>query len=110
VLAVVAVVLITPALSFVVIGSLYNGVTVWTQMQALPQYLSDTFLHGNLGVTGPHNTPLRDDVLEGLPVDVALLIGGLVCGVMAGVATGVVSAIRHRRPSTACWASAAPRR
>jgi hypothetical protein len=57
VLAVVAVVLITPTLIFLVIGSLYNSVSLWTQMHALPQYLSDTFVHGNLGVTGPYNTP-----------------------------------------------------
>jgi peptide/nickel transport system permease protein len=98
VLAVIAVVVITPALTFVVLNSLRYGVSVWSQIRALPQYLSDTFIHGNLGVTGPFNTPLRDDVLEGLPVDVALLIGGLVCGVLAGVGTGVVSAMRHRRP------------
>jgi hypothetical protein len=47
-------------------------------------------------------------VLDGLPVGVALLIGGLVCWVAVGVGTGVVSAIRHRGRSTARWASAAP--
>jgi peptide/nickel transport system permease protein len=96
VLAVVAVVVLTPALTYVVIGSLHDDVPLWTQLEHLPQYLSDTFLHGNLGESGPFLTPLRNDVFDGLPVDVALLIGGLVCGVAVGVGTGVASAMRHR--------------
>jgi ABC-type dipeptide/oligopeptide/nickel transport system permease component len=77
VLAVAAVVVLTPALTYVVIGSLQDDVPLWTQIQQLPQYLSDTFLHGDLGESGPFLTSLRNDVLDGLPVDVALLIGGL---------------------------------
>ena len=76
-LAVVVVVLVTPALTFVVLGSLRNDVSRWTQLQELPGYRSATFLDRNLGKRGPFGTPLRDVVLDGLPVDIALLIGGM---------------------------------
>ena len=93
------VVVLTTSLSFVVFGSLSGGVTVWHQLAALPGYLSDTFLHLRLGYSPRFQKSLHDVVLDGLPVDVALLAGGIVLGVSIGLATGVASGA-HRRSKT----------
>jgi peptide/nickel transport system permease protein len=83
----------------VVLGALHDGVTVWEQAKELPGYLSDTFLHQRLGHSAPFQKSLRDVVLDGLPVDVALLVGGTVLGVAIGLATGLVSGGRRRSPA-----------
>jgi peptide/nickel transport system permease protein len=83
----------------VVLGALHDGVTVWEQAKELPGYLSDTFLHQRLGHSAPFQKSLRDVVLDGLPVDVALLVGGTVLGVVIGLATGLVSGARRRSPA-----------
>jgi peptide/nickel transport system permease protein len=80
----------------VVLGALQDGVTVWSRVAELPGYLSDTFLHQRLGHSAPFQKSLRDVVLDGLPVDVALLVGGMVLGVAIGLATGVASGARRR--------------
>ena len=82
-----------------VLGALHDGVTVWEQAKELPGYLSDTFLHQRLGHSAPFQKSLRDVVLDGLPVDVALLVGGTVLGVVIGLATGLVSGARRRSPA-----------
>jgi peptide/nickel transport system permease protein len=87
---------LTPSLSFVVLGALQNGVTVWDQAAELPGYLSDTFLHLRLGHSPAFQKSLHDVVLDGLPVDVALLVGGTVLGVAIGLATGLASGARRR--------------
>jgi peptide/nickel transport system permease protein len=89
-------VVITPSLSFVILGALANGVTVWDQAAQLPGYLSDTFLHLQLGDVPKFQKSLHDVVLDGLPVDVALLVGGTLLGVAIGLATGVASGARRR--------------
>jgi len=94
----VAVIVITPSLTFVVLGALQDGVTVWDRATELPGYLSDTFLHQRLGYAPSFQKSLRDVVLDGLPVDVALLVGGMVFGVAIGLATGLVSGARRRTP------------
>jgi hypothetical protein len=43
------VVVLTPSLTFVVIGALHDRVRVWEQATELPAYLSGTFLHLRLG-------------------------------------------------------------
>ena len=96
-LAVVAVVVITPSLTFVVLGALHNGVAVLEQARQLPGYLDDTFLHLSLGDAPPvFQKSLHDLVLDGLPVDVALLVGGMLLGVAIGLATGLASGARRR--------------
>ena len=82
-----------------VLGALHDGVTVWEQAKELPGYLSDTFLHQRLGHSAPFQKSLRDVVLDGLPVDVALLVGGTVLGVEISLATGLVSGARRRSPA-----------
>jgi peptide/nickel transport system permease protein len=90
-------VVITPSLTFVVLGALQNGVTVLDQASRLPGYLDDTFLHLSLGPAPPvFQKSLHDLVLDGLPVDVALLFGGTVCGIAIGLATGVTTGGRRR--------------
>jgi peptide/nickel transport system permease protein len=96
-LAVAVVVVITPSLTFVVLGALRNEVTVLEQARQLPGYLEDTFLHLSLGDAPPvYQESLHDLVLQGLAVDVALLAGGTLLGVAIGLATGVASAVRRR--------------
>jgi peptide/nickel transport system permease protein len=93
-------VVITPSLTFVVLGALQNGVTVMDQARQLPAYLDDTFLHLSLGDAPPvFQKSLHDLVLDGLPVDVALLVGSTVLGIAIGLATGVTSGA-HRRTKT----------
>jgi peptide/nickel transport system permease protein len=87
---------LTPTLTFVVLGALRNGVTLWDRAGELPDYLSDTFLHLELGYSPGFQKSLHDVVLDGLPVDVALLVGGTVLGVAIGLATGVASGARRR--------------
>ena len=88
--------MLTPSLSFVVLGALHDGVTVWDRAADLPGYLSDTFLHLRLGDAPRFQKSLHDVVLEGLPVDVALLVGGTALGVAIGLATGLASGARQR--------------
>jgi len=71
-------------------------VTVWDQAAQLPGYLSDTFLHLELGDVPKFQKSLHDVVLDGLPVDVALLVGGTLLGVAIGLATGVATGARRR--------------
>jgi peptide/nickel transport system permease protein len=70
---------------------------VWTLVSDLPRYLSDTFLHLNLGYDGTYQKQRSTVMFEQLPVDLALLAGGLVLGVGAGLATGMASAKRRGR-------------
>ena len=90
-------VVLAPSVAFVVLGSLQDGVTVWERLGELPGYLSDTFLHLRLGGEVPRfQEPLTQVVLDGLPVDIALLVGGTVLGVSIGLATGLVGGARRR--------------
>ena len=94
--------MLTPSLSFVVLGALQNGVTVWDQAAELPGYLSDTFLHLRLGGEVPRfQQSLTQVLLDGLPVDVALLVGGMVLGVAIGLPPGWSAARAGAAPSIA---------
>ena len=93
--------MLTPSLTFVVLGALHDGVTVWSRIAELPGYLSDTFLHQRLGESAPFQTSLRDVVVDGLPVDVALLVGGTVLGVAIGLPPGWPAARAGAAPSIA---------
>jgi peptide/nickel transport system permease protein len=95
---VAAVIVLAPSLSFVVLGTLRDAIPLSTQLRALPEYLSDTFIHGDLGYSAEYAKPLVDVVRDGLPVDLELLAGGVVLGVGAGLATAMASAARRGRP------------
>ncbi len=62
---------------------------VWT-------YLDNTFIHFDLGHTkGIVATPVSRIIREGLPIDLALVAGGLVIGTVAGLVAGLACA-NHR--------------
>jgi peptide/nickel transport system permease protein len=80
-----------------VLGALREGTPLWTLIGDLPRYLSDTFLHLRLGYDGVLQKQRSAVMFEALPIDLALLAGGLVLGVAAGLATGLASAKRRGR-------------
>jgi peptide/nickel transport system permease protein len=97
-LALAAVVVVTPAAAFVLLGALADGTTLWAKAGELPAYLADTFLRLDFGVVGapPDEEQVSDLVLGGLPVDLTLLVGGIVVGVAGGVTCGLLAAGRPR--------------
>lgn len=92
----VVVVLVTPSLTFIIFGSLREGVSVTDKASQLPGYLSDTFLHLDFGYAAKFHKPRGQVLLDTMPVDIALLVGSLVCGVVIGLAAGVVAGARRR--------------
>jgi peptide/nickel transport system permease protein len=96
VVAVAVVVVVTPALTYVLFGSLREGVSVTDKVAQLPGYLSDTFLHLDFGYAPRFHKPRGQVLLDTMPVDIALLVGSLVCGVVIGLAAGVIGGARRR--------------
>ncbi|MGZ4307612.1 MAG: hypothetical protein ACXVSL_22425, partial [Solirubrobacteraceae bacterium] len=94
--AVAVVVLVTPSLTYVLFGSLREGVSVPDKASQLPGYLSDTFLHLDFGYAPRFHKPRGQVLLDTMPVDIALLVGSLVCGVAIGLAAGLVGGARRR--------------
>ena len=92
----VVVVLVTPSLTFIIFGSLREGVSVTDKASQLPGYLSDTFLHLDFGYAAKFHKPRGQVLLDTMPVDIALLVGSLICGVVIGLAAGVVAGARRR--------------
>jgi peptide/nickel transport system permease protein len=90
------VVLVTPSLTYILFGSLREGVPVTEKASQLPGYLSDTFLHLNFGYAAKFHKPRGQVLLDTMPVDISLLLGSLVCGVVIGLAAGVVGGARRR--------------
>jgi hypothetical protein len=78
--AVAVVVLVTPSLTYVLFGSLREGVSVTDKASQLPGYLSDTFLHLDFGYAPKFHEPRGRVLLDTMPVDIALLVGSLVFG------------------------------
>jgi peptide/nickel transport system permease protein len=93
---VAVVVLVTPSLTYVLFGSLREGVSVTEKASQLPGYLSDTFLHLDFGYEAKFHKPRGQVLLDAMPVDIALLVGSLVCGVAIGLAAGVIGGARRR--------------
>jgi peptide/nickel transport system permease protein len=90
------VVLVTPSLTFILFGALREGVPVTDKASQLPGYLSDTFLHLNFGYAAKFHEQRSRVLLDTMPVDIALLLGSLVCGVVIGLVAGVVGGARRR--------------
>ena len=88
--------LVTPSLTFIIFGSLREGVSVTDKASQLPGYLSDTFLHLDFGYAAKFHKPRGQVLLDTMPVDISLLVGSLVCGVVIGLAAGVVAGARRR--------------
>ena len=66
--------LVTPSLTFVLFGSLREGVPVTDKVAQLPGYLSDTFLHLDFGYAAKFHEPRGRVLLDTMPVDIALLV------------------------------------
>jgi peptide/nickel transport system permease protein len=97
-LGLLAVVLITPALAYIVFGALMHGTTLWAQAEGLPDYARRVILHFDFGVIGPptQREPIGHAVLKGAVVDGTLLVGGLVVGTLTGLVTGTVAGAKRR--------------
>jgi peptide/nickel transport system permease protein len=112
---VVATLLLAAAISFVFLTSSMHDRSVVTVAGDVPAYLSDTFLHGDFGVTGggkcqpPHPPPdtvpqcgaygpgpIAHLLADRVPIDLQLILGGLLFGAIAGIAAGWVCAVRPR--------------
>lgn len=98
--ALVAVVLLAPALTFVVLGAIYGSVyghvTVWDQFAHVPHYLVRVFGHLDLGRDDLTGEPVSATLREGLPVDAALSLGGLLVGAVVGIVLGILAGPRPR--------------
>jgi hypothetical protein len=69
-LAVVVVVLVTPSLTYVLLGSLRDGVAVTDKASELPRYRSTTFLHLDSATPRSSTSPGARS-FDTMPVDVA---------------------------------------
>ena len=70
-----AVVVITPALAYIVFGALMHGTTLWAEAADLPDYARRVILHFDFGLVGPptQRVPIGHAVLKGAVVDGTLL-------------------------------------
>jgi len=93
------VIVLTPTIAHVVLSALRDGTPLHTLISGLPEYLSDTFLHLRLGYDGAYQKQLSTVMFDGLWVDVSLLAGGLIVGVVVGLFTGLASATRRGKPA-----------
>ncbi len=85
-------VVLVPSLSFAYFTAIYIGGPVVPQLR---DYLDAVFLHGDFGRLNQFGAREVSDVLsEGVPVDVALLLGGFAVGVGFGLLAGAQIAKR----------------
>ena len=61
---------------------------------ALGDYLQRAFLHFDFGNSATSGREIHDLIVEGVPADVSLLVGGLAVGLLTGIAGGAVCAAR----------------
>ena len=102
-------VVLVPSLSFAYFTAVYIGGPVLPQLR---DYLDAVFLHGDFGqVNQPGAREVSNVLREGIPVDVALLVGGFGLGVAGGLAGGRASSpgAPARRAASSCGASAPSR-
>jgi peptide/nickel transport system permease protein len=97
-LGLLAVVLITPALAYVVFGALMDGTTLWAKSAELPDYARRVIFHFDFGQVGPptQREQISHLVMQGAAVDFALLAGGLVVGTTLGLITGTIAGSKPR--------------
>jgi len=98
--ALLAIIVLAPAVTYVIYGSVYGSiyghVTIWHQLANDPQYLVRVFGHLDLGYDDAYAQPMSQSFREGLPIDLALVVGGLVVGLAGGILTGLVAGPRPR--------------
>lgn len=101
----VVLVVIVPALSFAMFTGLYRGGPVFSQLW---DYLHQTFIARDLGRSEVIGQPSVGSLLrEGVPVDVALLLGGFAIGIVAGALAGAAVARRPRSLRAAVFGATA---
>lgn len=61
----------------------------------LGRFLSDLFLHGNLGTSFSNNVNVADEILMRLPYTATIAGGAMVMSLLIGIPLGVFSAIRQ---------------
>ncbi len=95
-LTVVAVVVTVPSVLFVLGGPYWLDEPLGHQLTALPGHLADLFLRFEWGTSGvgAGAIPMTRVLAEGLPVDLALVLGGLLAGTAGGLLLGTLSATR----------------
>jgi peptide/nickel transport system permease protein len=94
-LAVAAVlVVLVPSLSFAFLTATYTGGPLLPQLR---DYVHTTFVEHDLGTSrAPGNAPVGALLREGVPVDLAVMTGGILLGVWVGIAGGLLVARRRR--------------
>jgi peptide/nickel transport system permease protein len=92
--ALAATVVIAPTLAYVV----FNGMA-GTLSDSVPasawDYVVKTFWHRDLGVSERFQGPMWDVMVWSVPVDLALVVGGIVLGMGIGLTTGLIAAARE---------------
>lgn len=58
-------------------------------------YMKNLLLHGDLGTSYVHNSPVLDMIVQRLPVTITLAILGIAFAVLLGVPAGVISAVKQ---------------
>lgn len=58
-------------------------------------YMKNLLLHGDLGTSYVHNSPVLDMIVQRLPVTITLAILGIAFAVLLGVPAGIVSAVKQ---------------
>jgi peptide/nickel transport system permease protein len=91
--ALAATVVFAPTLAYVVFGGL-SGKLGESLPAAAGDYVVKTFWHFDFGFSGRFNGPMSDVLAWTLPVDVTLVFGGLLLGLVLGLAGGIVAVSR----------------
>src|SRR5690349_2673477 len=85
-LALVATLILAPTLTYTVFtalsGTLGGLAGIW-------DYVVQTFWHFDLGVSSRYRVPLTQVIAFTWPMDLAMVLGGVACGMALGLAGGV---------------------
>jgi len=86
------VVVAAPSITFLTWALLRDERSLPDALGALGSYLRATFLHLDLGIVNVNGVdmPVRKVLVEGLPIDLGLVFGGLVIGVGLGVGVALL--------------------
>jgi ABC-type dipeptide/oligopeptide/nickel transport system permease component len=96
-LSLAAVVVIAPSITYLISATLRDGRSAAGAAGGLVDYLRATFLHFDLGIVNVNgiDMPVRKVLVEGLPVDVGLVVGGLVLGTIVGMGAALLCGPLH---------------
>ena len=92
--ALAATVVLAPTVTYVVFNGL-AGQLGESIPAAAWDYVVRTFWHLDLGRSGTYQSSMTDVLRWTLPVDAAMVVGGIACGLGLGLAGGVVMVTRH---------------